>query len=137
MFQPLFSTSFLIMSVSILSVCRIRSRSRKCIVLLCSLWVCVVVWDVFCLCCYGFFQVYSVCVVYHQDVVDVSCVEQYGIKHILETKAILFYTRYIDDILMVYNTKHITPEKIHSSINKIHPKLQHTPTTNTITQYTS
>jgi len=31
-------------------------------------------------------------------------------------------------ILLIYNTKHTTPEIIHSHINKVHPNLQFTPT---------
>ena len=37
------------------------------------------------------------------------------------------YARYVDDILLIYNTKHTTPEIIHSHINKVHPNLQFTP----------
>jgi hypothetical protein len=54
--------------------------------------------------------------------------ENTHLKHILEAKTILFYTRYVDNILMIYNTKHTTPEKIHNLINKIHPNLQFAPT---------
>jgi len=53
--------------------------------------------------------------------------ENTHLKHILESKHIIFYTRYVDDILMIYNTKYTTPETIHQHINKTHPNLQFTP----------
>ena len=53
--------------------------------------------------------------------------ENTHLKHILESKQIIFYTRYIDDLLMIYNTKYTTPETIHQHINKLHPNLQFTP----------
>jgi hypothetical protein len=34
----------------------------------------------------------------------------------------------VDDILIIYNSKHVTPEIIHSFINQIHPNLQFNPT---------
>jgi len=40
---------------------------------------------------------------------------------------IIFYTRYVDDVLMIYNTKYTFPETIHQHINKIHSNLQFTP----------
>ena len=51
--------------------------------------------------------------------------ENTHLKHILESKHIILYTRY--DILMIYNTKYITPETIHQHINKTHSNLQFTP----------
>jgi hypothetical protein len=53
--------------------------------------------------------------------------ESTHLKHIFESKQIVFCTRYVDDILMIYNTKYTTPETIHQHINKTHPKLQFTP----------
>jgi hypothetical protein len=53
--------------------------------------------------------------------------ENTHLKHILESKQIIFYTRYVDDVLMIYNTKYTTPETIHQHINKNHPNLQFTP----------
>ena len=50
------------------------------------------------------------------------------LKPILDAQNITFYARYVDDILLIYNTKHTTPEKIHSHIIKVHPNLQFTPT---------
>ena len=44
----------------------------------------------------------------------------------INCKHIIFYTRYVDYILMIYNTKYTTPETIHQHINKTHPNLQFT-----------
>jgi hypothetical protein len=54
--------------------------------------------------------------------------ENTHLKYILESKHIVFYTIYVDDILMIYNAKYTTPEIIHQHINKTHPNLQFTPT---------
>ena len=51
-----------------------------------------------------------------------------GLKWRFYTKNIAFYTRYMDDILLIYNSQHITPETIHSYINRIHPNLHFNPT---------
>jgi hypothetical protein len=53
--------------------------------------------------------------------------ESTHLKHILESKEIVFYTRYVGDILMIHNTKYTTPETIHQHINKTHPNLHFTP----------
>jgi len=53
--------------------------------------------------------------------------ENTHLKHILQSKHIIFYTRYVDDILTIYNTKYTTPETLHQHINKTHPNLQFTP----------
>ena len=50
------------------------------------------------------------------------------LKQILDAQNITFYVRYVDDILLIYNTKHTTPEIIHSHINKVYPNLKFTPT---------
>ena len=54
--------------------------------------------------------------------------ENTHLKQILDKQNITFYTRYVEDILLIYNTKHTTPEIIHSYVNKIHPNLQFNPT---------
>jgi len=54
--------------------------------------------------------------------------ENTHLKQILDKQNITFYTRYVDDILLIYNTKHTIPEIIHSHINKIHPNLLFNPT---------
>ena len=34
-------------------------------------------------------------------------IENTHIKHLLDTKNILYYTRYVDDILIIYDTRHV------------------------------
>jgi uncharacterized protein YqfB (UPF0267 family) len=46
----------------------------------------------------------------------------------MDTKNITFYTRYVDDILIIYETESIKPEAIHNYINQIHDNLQLNPT---------
>jgi len=55
-------------------------------------------------------------------------VEQLYLKQLLDANTIIFYTRYVDDILIIHNTTHVTPEIINDQINKIHPNLHFTPT---------
>jgi hypothetical protein len=45
-------------------------------------------------------------------------------------KSMVFYTRYVDDIFIIYDTERTSPEKIHDYINKLHPtsNLEFTPT---------
>ena len=54
--------------------------------------------------------------------------ENTHLKQVLDAKNVTFYARYVDDILLTYNTKHTTPVLIHSHINKINPSLQFMPT---------
>jgi len=54
--------------------------------------------------------------------------ENTHLKQTLDAQNITFYARYVDDILLIHNIKHTTPEIIHSHINKVHPNLQFTPT---------
>jgi hypothetical protein len=54
--------------------------------------------------------------------------ENTHLKQILETKTIVFYTRYVDDILIIYNTKQPTPQTLQNHINNTHPNLQFIPT---------
>ena len=46
----------------------------------------------------------------------------------MEKKTIEYYTRYVDDILIIYNTDHTNMETIFHYINSIHPNLTFTPT---------
>jgi hypothetical protein len=59
--------------------------------------------------------------IFLQDFVDIHT------KQILDSKNI-FYTHYVDDILVIYDTKRIHPNLINTYINKIHTdiKLNHT-----------
>ena len=50
------------------------------------------------------------------------------IKQTLDKQNIIYYTRYVDDILVIYNAKQTTPVIMHNHLNKIHPNLKFTPT---------
>jgi hypothetical protein len=50
------------------------------------------------------------------------------IKQLLNYKNIIFYTRYVDDIFMIYETSCTTPDSIQEYVNHIHTNLQITPT---------
>ena len=49
------------------------------------------------------------------------------LKHLLDTKAINYYTRYVDDILIIYNTDHNSPGNICHQLNTIYLNLTFTP----------
>jgi len=51
-------------------------------------------------------------------------IENIHFKQMPDTNNILFYTIYVDDILL----KYITTETIHKYINQLHPNLQLYPT---------
>jgi len=55
-------------------------------------------------------------------------IENIYTKQILDTKNLIFYTRYVDDILIIYDTKRTNPDIIHKYINQIHTNLQLNPT---------
>ena len=55
-------------------------------------------------------------------------IEQNNLKQIMENKNIIFYRRYVDDLLIIYNSKNITADNIHEYINSVHPSLTFTPT---------
>jgi hypothetical protein len=46
------------------------------------------------------------------------------IKKFLDTKNIIFYTRYVDDILIICNTKRTHPNLINTYINQIHTDIK-------------
>jgi len=52
-------------------------------------------------------------------------------KHLIVSKNLIFYTRYIDDILIVYNSTRITPESIVQYTDTIHNNIQLNPTKET------
>ena len=54
--------------------------------------------------------------------------ENMHLKQLLDTKTIVLYTWYVDDILIIFNTKRTTAETIHNYMNRIHPSLWFTPT---------
>jgi hypothetical protein len=54
--------------------------------------------------------------------------ENTHLNQILETKNIVFYTRYVDGIFIIYDTEITSPETNHNYMNKLHPSLEFTPT---------
>jgi hypothetical protein len=54
--------------------------------------------------------------------------ENTHIKHLLDTKNIIYYTRYVDDILIIYDTTHTNDNTIYEYINRILTNLQLHPT---------
>jgi hypothetical protein len=54
--------------------------------------------------------------------------ENSQLKQIIDTNNIIFYTRYVDDLLIIYDTKKIFTETILDHINCIHTVLKFTPT---------
>jgi hypothetical protein len=54
--------------------------------------------------------------------------EEMFIKHWLETHEIILYWRYVDDILIIFDTTKTNKHTIQTSMNMIHPLLHFTPT---------
>ena len=54
--------------------------------------------------------------------------EDIHIKHLLDTKNILFYIPYVDDTLIIYDTKITHPDLINTHINQIHTNVKLIPT---------
>ena len=54
--------------------------------------------------------------------------EDTNIKHILDTKNIAFYTRYVDDILIIFDTTDVDWHTINAYIINIHSNLKLNPT---------
>ena len=57
--------------------------------------------------------------------------EEAHIKHLLKTKSITFYTRYVDDMLITYDSTRTTYESILQYTNGIHSNMWLDPTTET------
>ena len=55
-------------------------------------------------------------------------IENTLLKQIIDTNTIILYTRYVNDILIIYDNKKTSPEIITEHINHIHPALTFTPT---------
>ena len=53
-------------------------------------------------------------------------IEKKHIKQRLDSKNIIFYTRYVDDI--IYDTTRITPDEIQKHVDHLHNNLKRTPT---------
>ena len=58
----------------------------------------------------------------------VQHIEDKHIKHLLDTKDIIYYTRYVDDILVIYDTRHINYNAIQNYIKQIHNNILLNPT---------
>jgi hypothetical protein len=54
--------------------------------------------------------------------------EQLILKHIQETKAIVYYNRYVDDTLIIVNSTITSEEQITKMMNTMHSNLLFTPT---------
>jgi len=54
--------------------------------------------------------------------------EDKNIKQFLEAKSIIFYVRYVDDILIMFNKTKISPQNISTHINKVHNNIKLNPT---------
>jgi len=52
--------------------------------------------------------------------------ENLVVKYILETGDVIFYNRYFDDILKIFDCRKITTDEILHFINNIHERLQFT-----------
>jgi hypothetical protein len=50
------------------------------------------------------------------------------IKHLIYTKILHFYTRYVDDILLIYDSTRTNPDNILQFIDTIHSNIQLSPT---------
>ena len=50
--------------------------------------------------------------------------EDKNIKHLLDTKNIAYYARYVDDILIIFDTTKISPHTITRYINNIHSNIK-------------
>jgi hypothetical protein len=55
-------------------------------------------------------------------------IEDINIKHLLDSKSLAFYTRYIDDVLIIYDTTRISSHTINTFINNIHRNIKLNPT---------
>jgi predicted Co/Zn/Cd cation transporter (cation efflux family) len=64
----------------------------------------------------------------------VQYIENRHLKQLLDSKNIIFYTRYVDDIFIIYDTIRTTADSIHNYINNIHNCLQLNPTYENNTQ---
>jgi hypothetical protein len=54
--------------------------------------------------------------------------EDTHIKQLLDTKNITLYARYVDNILIIYDTTRIQPHIINTHINQLHDNIKLNPT---------
>jgi len=50
--------------------------------------------------------------------------EEIHLKHILDAKKIAYYARYVDDILIIYDSAQINKKDIDTYINSIHKNIK-------------
>ena len=50
------------------------------------------------------------------------------IKHLIDAKILSFYTRYVDDILLIYDSTRTNPDNILQYVDTIHSNIQLSPT---------
>jgi hypothetical protein len=55
-------------------------------------------------------------------------IENTQIKHLMDMKHVKFYTRYVDDVLLIYDERYLSKETIYNHISKIHPNSTLNPT---------
>jgi hypothetical protein len=55
-------------------------------------------------------------------------IEDTLIKHLMDSKSIIFYTRYVDDISIIYDSSHNNPNEITQYANTIQNNIQINPT---------
>jgi hypothetical protein len=61
-------------------------------------------------------------------------IENRHLNQLLDSKNIILYTRYVDDIFIIYDITHTTADSIYNYINNIHNYLQLNPTYENNTQ---
>jgi hypothetical protein len=54
----------------------------------------------------------------------IQYLEQQVLKHAIESKTIIYYTRYVDNIFIIYDQCEITPELILEHFNKQHKAIE-------------
>jgi hypothetical protein len=54
--------------------------------------------------------------------------EDENIKHLLDSKNIAFYTRYVDDILIIYDKTRLSSHTINTHVNNIRSNIKLNPT---------
>ena len=54
-------------------------------------------------------------------------VENSIIKHLIDAKILSFYTRYVDDILLIYDSTRTNPDNILQYVDTIHSNVQLSP----------
>jgi len=50
--------------------------------------------------------------------------EEMHLKHILDSRKITYYARYVDDILIIYDSAKINTQDIDTYINRIHSNIK-------------